>query len=137
MHRYKKTAAMLCAFFAAILFFLTLHHFTGTICLFNSVFGIPCPGCGLTRAAVFALQGRFTESLAMHPLLFPALAVLAYMIINNIILKKKPSKLFYFIITLCLIVFLGFYIWRMMTCFPNIPPMTYNSHSLFHQIIQQ
>ena len=137
MHRYKKTTAMICAIFAAVLFFLILHHFTGAICLFNAICGIPCPGCGLTRAAVLALQGRFAESFAMHPLLFPALAVLAFMMIHSIILKKKPSRLFYLIITLCLIVFLGFYIWRMMTCFPNIPPMTYNDHALFRQILRQ
>jgi hypothetical protein len=32
------------------------------------VLGIPCPGCGLTRALCLATHGHFGEALAFHPL---------------------------------------------------------------------
>jgi hypothetical protein len=40
------------------------------VCASAGVVGIPCPGCGLTRAAVAALQGRLAEAFTLHPL-FP------------------------------------------------------------------
>lgn len=136
MHRYKKAAGITGILLIVVIFFLIINHFTGTICLLNAITGIPCPGCGLTRAGVLALQGRFTESFTMHPLLFPALAVMAFMFIYITLLKKKPSKLFYTIIALCLILFVGLYIWRMATLFPDTPPMTINENSLLRQLAQ-
>lgn len=36
----------------------------------------PCPGCGVSRAIVLALEGHLRESIAMHPLALAALALL-------------------------------------------------------------
>jgi hypothetical protein len=35
----------------------------------------PCPGCGVSRAVVLALQGHLRESLAMHPLALVSVAL--------------------------------------------------------------
>ena len=37
-------------------------------CVFRSLTGIPCPGCGSTRAATAMLQGDLASSLASNPL---------------------------------------------------------------------
>jgi hypothetical protein len=34
-----------------------------------------CPGCGLGRAMILLLHGRVSESISMHPLAIPALAL--------------------------------------------------------------
>ena len=38
------------------------------LCPSRSMFGLPCPGCGLTRATVAMLELDFPRMLAMHPL---------------------------------------------------------------------
>lgn len=37
------------------------------ICLFRRLSGIPCPGCGLTRAFLHLLGGDLVGSLRLHP----------------------------------------------------------------------
>jgi hypothetical protein len=44
-----------------------------TFCPFRFVTGIPCPGCGMGHALVFALRGDFAASLRSHPLGVPLL----------------------------------------------------------------
>lgn len=38
------------------------------LCPSRSMFGLPCPGCGLTRATMAMLEGDFVQMCAMHPL---------------------------------------------------------------------
>ena len=52
----------------------------GWPCPLVSATGVPCPGCGLTRATVALLRGEFTAALSAHafaPVLLLALAALA------------------------------------------------------------
>jgi Protein of unknown function (DUF2752) len=37
-------------------------------CPFRAATGLPCPGCGFTRAFHFAVRGRFAEAVAFNPL---------------------------------------------------------------------
>jgi Protein of unknown function (DUF2752) len=39
-------------------------------CPMATVLGIPCPGCGLTRASLALLHGDVRGALALHPLVF-------------------------------------------------------------------
>ena len=39
-------------------------------CPMATVLGIPCPGCGLTRATLALLRGDVRGALALHPLVF-------------------------------------------------------------------
>ena len=39
-------------------------------CPMATVLGIPCPGCGLTRATLALLKGDVRGALALHPLVF-------------------------------------------------------------------
>lgn len=48
-----------------------------SVCPFYLLTGLPCPGCGLTRAFVCLGHGRLTESLHWHPLGWLAWGLLA------------------------------------------------------------
>jgi len=45
-----------------------LVHFP--LCPLASSFGVPCPGCGLTRATLALLHGDVRAALHFHPLVF-------------------------------------------------------------------
>ncbi len=52
----------------------------GWPCPVKLALGIPCPGCGLTRACVALMRGRFAESFSLHafaPVLLLGLATFA------------------------------------------------------------
>jgi hypothetical protein len=51
-------------------------------CWFKKVTGLPCPGCGGTRAFVFALHGDFYHSLQLNP---AALVLLAGLIAIGVV----------------------------------------------------
>lgn len=51
----------------------------GITCLWLELLHVPCPGCGFTRACVFALQGKLSTAWAYHPMFWSApLLVLQY-----------------------------------------------------------
>jgi hypothetical protein len=41
---------------------------SGTLCLFKTVTGIPCPSCGITRSLLLLFQGDMTAALWVNPL---------------------------------------------------------------------
>jgi hypothetical protein len=47
-------------------------------CPFAEILGIPCPGCGMTRAFLLLANGELGASLRMHPLLVPNVLAAAF-----------------------------------------------------------
>ena len=64
---------------AAILRF-TGFHFIGrlTPCMLYTLLGIPCPGCGGTRAVEYLLEGHPVQSFLAHPLVLYAVSAYLY-----------------------------------------------------------
>ncbi len=48
-------------------------------CLFKSLFGIECLGCGFQRAFLLLLKGEFNAAFQMYPALFTTLLFLIFL----------------------------------------------------------
>ena len=51
------------------LYSLLANFFLPRYCPFVLLTGLPCAGCGMTRAAILLFKGRIVESLVMHPMI--------------------------------------------------------------------
>ena len=64
---------------------LTMHHVSAWPCPFFHLTGIPCPGCGATRACVALLRGQWAQSLRMHALGSIFLIVIVLLLIGGVL----------------------------------------------------
>ena len=64
---------------AAIIAAVILYGLLDITCPIKELTGIPCPGCGMTRAYLSLLQGDISAAFAFHPL-FPTVPV-AYLML--------------------------------------------------------
>ena len=64
-------------------------------CLFRQLFALPCPGCGLTRGSLLALDGYLGEAFALNlaaPLVVFGAAALAVALISLSLLRRaRPA----------------------------------------------
>jgi len=73
--------------------FLKIGGFRG-FCMFRSITGIPCPGCGIGRASILITQGELWEAFLTNPLSIPfAFAASAAIIWFAIDLIRKKETL--------------------------------------------
>lgn len=79
--KHKITQRVLLALLLLGYFSLVLWLFPrlGIHCVFLSCFGIPCPGCGMTRAAFSLLRLDLAAAWRYNPLIFAMPYVLAYL----------------------------------------------------------
>lgn len=59
----------------AVLLYAVILYISPISCIFNEIFGIPCPGCGMTRAWLSVLRLDFYKAFSYH-LMFWVLPVL-------------------------------------------------------------
>ena len=65
-------------------------------CLFRRLFALPCPGCGLTRGSLLALDGHFAEAFALNaaaPLIVFGLAAFAAALVALSLLRRARAPL--------------------------------------------
>ena len=103
------------------------------LCYLKGVIGIPCPGCGITRALLSATKLHFAEAFYWHPLW------LLFAVTPMIFLLKGVNKRFYSSNKFWLIIFFIFmitYAIRMTLMFPDTPPMDFNQNSIMIRAIR-
>ena len=72
---------------------LHLLGLPGWVCPFKAVFGIPCPGCGLTAAMDELLHGHVLASLRTHAFASIFLAAFIIILVSILLPEKQREKL--------------------------------------------
>lgn len=120
---YWKAACLLV--FYTIMVNLIFHHFCPMV-IFT---GIPCPGCGMTRALFEILQFDFADAWEMHPFVYGWVVLgIAFGVRRYGMGREIRSLQKYAVILLAAMMI--FYVYRMIRFFPNQEPMTYEPNNL-------
>lgn len=118
----------------AVYFFLAWNLFYSS-CPFVMITGLPCPGCGLSRAGFSLLRGEFSAAWHFHPFIYGIVLLAAVFFIRRYLLHREVRSLQKWLILL-MAGMLVFYIYRMIRYFPGVPPMSYYSGNLLNRIGQ-
>jgi hypothetical protein len=130
----KKLTKHMPAILAGVCVWVFLWIVTGSSCWIRSIFGIPCPGCGSTRAAAEIFRGNIAQALKFHPLIFLSAAILAACIISLVFGLKLFAK-FKAPLWCCVFLYMGVYVVRMVMYFPQAEPMIYLGTSMLGRVI--
>jgi hypothetical protein len=71
----------------------TALHLPGMQCPFQRLTGIPCPGCGLSRACAAMITGDANHSLRMHAFALPVLIGVALLLLAATLPTPARAKL--------------------------------------------
>ena len=104
-------------------------------CIWVTITGFPCPGCGLTRAGFALLRGDFRRAFEIHPFIY-AIALLFLLFCVYRYILQKSQKVFTKWLIVLMVGMMVFYVLRMIFVFPGEPPMSYYRHNLIRTILK-
>lgn len=96
------------------------------VCPLIAFCGIPCPGCGISRATAYFLTGRWSQAWQMNPMIFPIMLAAFYFGWNRYLLGRKTKGIKAIIAALFTLLVIV-YIVRMYLYFPNRAPYVYTA----------
>jgi hypothetical protein len=70
---------------------LTMAGLPGWPCLFRHSLGLPCPGCGLSRAMAALLQGEWDSAFSFHAFA-PLILMLIFLVAASMLLPDGPRR---------------------------------------------
>jgi hypothetical protein len=90
---FRALGLLLCPF---VLRLIPIEFFLNGVspCLFKNFFSLDCPGCGMTRATIYALKGYWSKAYEMNrgiTIVGPVLIFVWLKFLSNF-LRKKDSK---------------------------------------------
>jgi hypothetical protein len=90
---WREAAALNLTILAAVLCYMAFTVSTGIFCPIRHVTGIPCAGCGMSRALGCLLRGDWAGSLHCNPALLPCVTA-AFCLINRetVVLAGLPLR---------------------------------------------
>lgn len=120
----------------AIAVWVGLALLTGSMCWFQEVFGLPCPGCGTMHAARELLAGNVREALRWHPLIIITFTALPAVVAGAYLCRGKPSSRIWNAAAIALaVLYGGVFIARMICYFPHTQPMVPLPTSLWRLVL--
>jgi len=132
LYKYKHFLLLFILYISYFYFF----HNGETNCLVKRTIGIPCMGCGMSRAFVYMITFNFVDAFHFHPLVFivPFIVVVFLLQETPFFSKFYHSRLFWGSI---LLLFIVVYIIRMILYFPHTAPMDYYGNPLILRILNR
>lgn len=134
----RITIKQLKKFWPFLLFFglylILTWIFLDNNCLIKIVFGVPCPGCGMTRAFISLLKFDLPSAFYYHPL-FLLVPLIAFMVVYNerpLVNKLYKSNLVWILLG---VMFIGCFILRIIYVYPDAP-MDLNPDSFIMRILR-
>lgn len=126
----KEYGMAVIAFFVyAVIVNLLFHAF----CPLVIFCGFPCPGCGIRRATVCFLTGRWKMAWQLNPVIFPIVACAAYFGLNRYLLGRKARGMKALLAVILVLLFVVYCV-RMYLYFPGRAPYVYIEHNLLARI---
>lgn len=119
---------------ALAVYYLAARALFHAFCPMVIATGIPCPGCGMTRALLFFVTGQWERSWNMNPLAVCWVALAVYFVVMRYFLGEKPKgilPMIYAVIAMMAVL----YAWRMIREFPGTPPISYTGNNLLEKIL--
>ena len=102
-------------FFLGVFLYAALLWLLGITCPIRFALGIPCPGCGITRALLSAITFNFEMAFAYHPLWVLSPLILLYILYDGRLFGKIADRI---IISLTCVAFLAVWILRLAGIIP-------------------
>ncbi len=117
-----------------VVYYLIVHWRYDAFCPLLVFAGIPCAGCGLTRAGLYLLQGQIARAAYINPAIFPIIVALIYGGYFRYIrgTKIKGLNLVFGILVGFMLIMYGY---RMYLYFPNRVPYVYHKSNVLADFI--
>lgn len=96
--------------------------------------GMPCPGCGISRATAYFLTGKWSQAWQMNPMIFPIMLAVLYFGWNRYLLGRK-AKGIKTVIAALLALLVVVYTVRMYLYFPNRVPYVYTTDNMLSRFM--
>lgn len=98
-------------FFTIIAVFYSIAFLLNIKCIFKTLTGYICPGCGMTRAFLSIIHLDFKSAFNYNPMIFMMPVFIIYIFKDGIVFKNK--NLNFIILILCFIIFFLSYFIRL------------------------
>ena len=101
-----------------ILYSIVVRHIFHAFCPQLIIAGIPCAGCGMTRAIYYILTGHFQRGMDLNPA--APLWIIWFMLgaIERYVIGRNRKWILYLLACVCVVTLL-IYVYRMSTQFPR------------------
>lgn len=112
------------------LFYLFIESI-GITCPIKFITGISCAGCGMSRAYVSLIKGDVAMAFYYHPLFMLPPVLLLSLIFRN----RMNDKMFKVLISICVILFVAVYVFRLIDTSDDIVVCSINN-GMFYKAIE-
>ena len=118
---------------AVLLYAVAVNLIFHAFCPLVILSGFPCPGCGVSRATLCFMTGRWQSAWQMNPVIFPIALFAAYFCLCRYLLGRKVKGAKTGIAVIFVLLFVV-YCLRMYLHFPDRIPYVYEEENVLARI---